>query len=104
MKNAVFGLLVFSLLMVSCKKSSTSPAYTPDCSGAAKSFSSNVLPVIQSSCVGCHSKYSNYSGITADKAAIKSTIVDGSMPQGSSLSTAQKNSVVCWIDNGALNN
>jgi hypothetical protein len=26
------------------------------------------------------------------------------MPQGSSLSTSQKNSILCWIDSGAPNN
>ena len=104
MKKIMFGLLVCSALLGACSKSSTNPGYTPDCTGAAKSFSSDVSPLIQSACTGCHSKYAGYSGITGDKAAIRSTIVDGSMPQGSSLSSAQKNSIVCWIDNGALNN
>jgi hypothetical protein len=26
------------------------------------------------------------------------------MPQGSTLTTAQKNSILCWIDSGAPNN
>jgi len=104
MKKIVWGLIVCAGFLVSCSKSSSSPAYTPDCSGAAKSFSKDALPVFQSACVSCHSKFSSYSQIAGDKSAIRGKILDGSMPQGSSLSTAQKNNVVCWIDSGALNN
>ncbi|MFZ4522838.1 MAG: hypothetical protein ACOYNC_14110 [Bacteroidales bacterium] len=104
MKTTMFGLVVCLALTGACKKSSTSPGYTPDCSGTAKSFSSDVLPVINSACKSCHSDYSNYSRISGDKAAIRSTIVNGSMPEGSTMSAAQKNTVVCWIDNGAPNN
>lgn len=100
----MLGLLGCCIMMVACKKTSTSVEYTPDCSGAAQSYSSNVSPVIQGSCTGCHAKYATYSGIAGDKAAIRRTIVDGSMPEGTSLTAAQKNSVVCWIDNGAVNN
>ena len=104
MKKTMFGLLLISAMISACSKNSTTPGYTPDCTGAAKSFSTNVSPIFQSACVGCHSKFSSYSGITGDKSAIRSKIVDGSMPQGGSLTTAQKNSIVCWIDNGAPNN
>jgi len=97
-------VLFCSLVVIGCKKSSTSPEYTPDCSGAAKSYSSDVQPVIQASCTGCHKNYSSYAGISGDKAAIRSSIVSGSMPQGGSMTAAQKNSVVCWIDNGTPNN
>ncbi|MCX6306898.1 MAG: hypothetical protein NT040_18180 [Bacteroidetes bacterium] len=104
MKKIMIGLLFCSALMGGCKKSSTTPAYTPDCTGAVKSYSSDVSPIIQSACANCHSNFSNYAQISGDKSAIRSKIVDGSMPQGGSLSAAQKNNVVCWIDNGALNN
>ena len=100
----MFGLIVSMVVLGACSKNSTNPSYTPDCTGAVKSYSNDVLPVIQSSCDGCHSNFSNYTQISADKAAIRSKIVDGSMPKSSSLSTTQKNNVVCWIDNGAPNN
>jgi len=104
MKKIMLGVFVCSVFLGGCSKSSTSSSYTPDCSGAAKSFTKDVLPVFQSVCVGCHSKFSSYSGISADKSSIRSKIVDGSMPQGTSLSSAQKNNIICWIDNGAPNN
>jgi len=104
MKKIMFGLIVCSAMIGACSKSSTNPSFTPDCSGAVKSYSNDVFPVFQSSCNGCHSNFSNYFLISGDKSAIRSKIVDGSMPQNGSLSTIQKNSVVCWIDNGAPNN
>jgi len=48
--------------------------------------------------------YSTYAGVTAGLSGIRSTIVDGSMPQKTTFSDSRKNSVVCWIDNGAQNN
>jgi len=104
MNKTMFGLIVCIVILGACSKSSTNPSFTPDCSGAVKSFKNDALPVFQSSCDGCHSNFSNYSQISADKSSIRSKIVDGSMPQNGSLSTAQKNNVVCWIDNGAPNN
>jgi hypothetical protein len=31
-------------------------------------------------------------------------IVSGTMPQNATLTPAQKNSIICWIDSGAPNN
>ncbi|MCX6247386.1 MAG: hypothetical protein NTW10_06610 [Bacteroidetes bacterium] len=104
MKKILSGLLVCTALMSGCSKGSTTPSFTPDCSGAAKSFSRDVAPVFHSACSGCHTSFSTYSQIFADRSAIRSRIVDGSMPQQGSLSDAQKNNVVCWIDSGAPNN
>ena len=103
--NAMKKLIVILLcgaMFVSCKKDSSS--YTPDCSGTAKSYATNVVPLFTSECNGCHSEYSTYTGISADKSNIRSSIVSGSMPKKSSLTDAEKNNVVCWIDAGALNN
>ena len=104
MKKIFFYFVAYASIMSSCSKTSTNPGYTADCSGATKSFSKDVLPVIQNNCSGCHSQFSTFSGISANKANIRSRIADGSMPRGGSLTTAQKNAVVCWIDNGGANN
>ncbi len=87
---------------IGCKKASTD--FTPSCTGAAKSYVTDVKPIIQAYCVQCHSSYSSYSQISASKSSIRSTIIDGSMPKSSSISTDQKNKIVCWIDAGAPNN
>ena len=102
MKKLIF-VLACTALLSSCKKN-TSSSYTPDCSGAAKSFATDVFPLVNGNCTGCHTKYANYTGISVDASLIRSRIVDGSMPKGGSFTSTQKNAIVCWIDNGAPNN
>ena len=102
-------LLIFTLGTVihSCKKKNKEDAqvsYTPSCSSSTPSFSATVKPLIQSACVSCHSEYSTYSQISASSSSIRSNVVSGSMPKGTTLSAAQKNSIVCWIDAGKPNN
>ena len=88
---------------------------TVDCSGAAKSFSADVSPIIQSSCAtgsSCHDSSSNngpgelvtYTEIFSARAQIRSAVLSGAMPRSGSLTTAQKNSIICWIDNRSSNN
>jgi uncharacterized membrane protein len=105
MKNILFYCLVVVVFLSQCKKKETSKtsAYTPNCNGTPL-FANNVLPIIQSNCVGCHSSYNTYSGIKANVSAIRSEVVSGSMPKGGSLTTDQKNAIVCWIDGGVPNN
>ncbi len=103
MKRAYFfSAILLVLTITSCKKAAKT--FTPDCSGAAKSFSTDVLPVFQSSCVSCHGSFSNYANICASKTNIRSKIADGLMPTKGNLTDAQKNAVLCWIDNGTPNN
>jgi hypothetical protein len=110
MRKLSYIFCLFALLQFSCKKSdknstSKSSVYTPVCSGTV-SFSSNVMPLINSSCntSGCHSNYSNYNQINANKANIRSRVANGSMPKNATLSNAQKDIILCWIDAGAPNN
>ena len=94
------------LFVLSCKKNNTTNSnsnYSPTCSGI-KSYSVDVKPIIQASCVGCHSGYGTYSGVSNDKTKIRSTIANGSMPKNGSLSNSQKDAIMCWIDAGAPNN
>lgn len=79
-----------------------------------KAFAADVNPIIQSSCAtaGCHAAGSTngpgalvtYLQISAAANSIKTAVSSGRMPQGGSLTTAQKNSIICWVDGGALNN
>ncbi len=86
-----------------------------DCSLVTnKSFSADVNPIIQSVCAisGCHGAGSingpgellTYTEISSNKVAIRSAVSSGVMPKVGSLTTAQKGSIICWIDAGALNN
>ena len=103
MKTVVL-FFVFSFVFVSCKKKDTTKAeYSPNCTGT-KSYTTDVKPLIQSYCVSCHSNYGTYAGAKASASSIRSSIVGGSMPKGSTLSDDQKNNIVCWIDAGMPNN
>jgi uncharacterized membrane protein len=105
---SLFAVLVlFFAMFISCKKKNkeeTQVSYTPSCSSSTPSFSATVKPLIQSACVNCHSEYSTYAQINSSSSSIRSSIVSGSMPKGTTLSEGQKNSIVCWIDAGKPNN
>jgi hypothetical protein len=100
------------LLFIACSKDSV--PFTADCS-TAKSFATDVSPIIQSSCAissGCHATGSsngpgaltNYSQVFNARSSIRTAVADGTMPQNGSLTTAQKDAILCWIDSGAANN
>jgi len=104
---------VFAVLYA-CSKSSDSTG-SVNCGGTAKSFSSDVNPIIQATCTtnsGCHGSGSNngpgelltYSQIFSARSSIRSAVVSGSMPKTGGLTAAQKNAIICWIDSGAPNN
>ncbi|MBS1599885.1 MAG: hypothetical protein JST75_16785 [Bacteroidetes bacterium] len=112
----VFGIL--GVVIFSCTKNNgrgdNGPGADPliDCTNVAKTFSADVNLIIQTSCAtnsGCHGNGSTngpgplltYNQIFNARIAIRSAVTSGAMPLGSSLSTIQKNTVACWIDNGA---
>ena len=102
-KKGIFAAALF-FLAIGCKKNDTTvDGFTPTCSGT-QSYTTDVKPLLQSYCVGCHNQYGSYSSVKSDMSAIRTYIVNGSMPKGSSLTSDQKNKIVCWIDAGAPNN
>lgn len=111
------ALLTTSLLLVifSCSKGGDgddTPAIS--CAGVTKTFSADVNPIIQTYCnqAGCHDVASvngpgpltNYNQVFSAKDLIKTQIAAGLMPQNATLSAAQKQSIICWINSGAPNN
>jgi hypothetical protein len=107
------------LLATACSKdsapSNNNSGGTVDCTTASAKFSANVLPLILTKCSfnsGCHGSGStnsggvliNYTQIKARASNIKSQVNAGLMPQGSTLSNAEKATITCWVDAGALNN
>jgi len=124
--KAVFFILVI-VTYASCSKSSSSAGGTGggsggggggngtvDCSAIAKSFSANIQPIISSRCAisGCHGagsvngpgELTTYQQIFNARSQIRPAVSSGLMPQGSSLTQAQINTIICWIDSGAPNN
>lgn len=88
---------------------------TVNCSGVPASFAANVSQIISTSCATdatCHGAGSangpgpllNYSQIFAARLTIKTAVANGTMPKTGTLTTAQKNSIICWVDAGGPNN
>jgi hypothetical protein len=107
------------VIFISCSKSSSADEDDPggsniNCDGVPKSFAADVNPIIQTFCnqPNCHNAGSTngpgpliiYSDVFDARARIRPQIVAGLMPQNTTLTTAQKNIIICWIDSGAPNN
>jgi hypothetical protein len=110
-KNSlIIAILGLSLFGISCSKTSTEVEIT--CGSTTPSFSAEVFPIIQQKCVSCHSdanprgnvSLSNHNAIYANKSATRSIFASSGTHQGVSITTAQRNSVCCWIDSNAPNN
>ena len=121
MKKGILVIIASVLLIVSCSKSSDSTGggggggSTLNCTGVPNKFAADVKPIIQSTCAtdaSCHGSGSangpgplqTYSQISNAKTTIRTAVAAGTMPKTGSLTTAQKNSILCWIDSGAQNN
>ena len=119
MKHSIPALLVLftGIIFSQCSKdkNNNSNSFTVDCATVTnKAFAANISPLVQSRCAisGCHASGSlngvgaltTYAQISAASARIRTAVASGSMPQGSTLTTAEKNSIVCWIDSGSPNN
>lgn len=114
MKKTYLLLFFSAFICLACSKDSDDPEL--DCS-TPKSFTTDVHPVIQSTCAinsGCHGTGSNtnqgpgpltsYAEIFPVRDAIYQAVRDGTMPKTGSLTPAQKNALLCWISSGAPNN
>jgi hypothetical protein len=113
-KMRTLYLIALIIGLASCSKQRTEDS-TVDCSGPAKSYLSDVSTVLQTSCnddSGCHGAGSNngpgplltYEQVFNAKSAIRAAVVTGAMPLNGKLTAAQKNAILCWIENGAPNN
>src|SRR3954452_19099916 len=111
LRKNIFGVVTVLCLLFACSKSSMDK---PDCS-ASKSFATEVNPIVQTSCAtdsDCHGSGSSsgpgelrtYSQIFNARATIRTAVESGVMPKDRSLSSSEKNTILCWIDNGAGDN
>ena len=109
-------IIVVLFTTIACSKSNNGGGGSSvDCNTVAnKAFAADVNPTIQSSCAitGCHEAGSlngpgaltNYSQVFNARSTIQSAVSAGTMPKTGSISTSQKNSILCWIQSGAPNN
>jgi hypothetical protein len=115
-KKLIFSLTVFVIVMVlnvvACSSEENDPG--GNCSTSTATFTeANVI--LQANCTqnsSCHAAGSNhgpgplttYTQIFNARSSIQSAVGSGAMPKNGSLSLDQKNTIICWIENGALNN
>lgn len=111
------GLIFLVAIGASCSKDGGSGGggSSLDCNTVTnKAYTADVSPIIQTRCAiaGCHAAgstnsggpFTNHTEVFNKRSNIRTAVSSGAMPQGSSLTTAQKNSIICWIDSGAPNN
>ncbi len=123
-KTFLIILFIFSVssVFIACSKSDTTTGggtgggvRTYSCVGISPKFSADVQPILNTVCSinsTCHAVGSTNSGgpftthaeVFAKKSNIKAAILSGSMPQSGTISQAQINAFICWIDSGAPNN
>lgn len=127
MKNTVLFILIIGIMitiLAACSKKETPPAggggaggggaRTFSCAGITPKFAADVQPIINSLCAtnsSCHASgstnsggaFTNYTQISGRKSNIRTAILSGIMPQSGTISQSQINSIICWIDNGGLN-
>jgi hypothetical protein len=116
LKKHIYLASVVSIffLLNSCTKGGGSSATDP-CIGLTVKFSTDVQPIVNTTCAinsSCHAAGSINSGgpltdynlIFAKRSNIKFQIENGLMPKTGSLSSAEKNKIICWINSGAPNN
>ncbi len=110
----VFFLILFVICISvsACSKNDSSNSNTTNTTcNPNTSFSSTILPLFNASCnlSGCHdgpnaAQLNTFQVVHDNATQIRASISSGRMPKGGTLTTAQKNSIYCWIDNGAKNN
>jgi hypothetical protein len=117
MKKSIYilalSLFVICIVVMACSKSDTATTNTTttNACNANTSFNATILPLFNTSCnvSGCHdgpnaAQLNTFQVVHDNAAQIKASVSSGRMPRGSTLTTAQKNAIYCWIDNGAKDN
>jgi hypothetical protein len=111
LKIALLSPLFFMLSCSADKEDVVKP--NPDPPATEVKFSTQVLPIFQNSCAGCHINtnppngisLTNYAQISANATAAYNAIQADRMPKGGpALSAAQKALIKTWIDEGKKNN
>lgn len=112
---ALFAIIIVLLVLSGCGDSEETAAATVSCTGLELSYTTDVYPIVQANCAtrsACHGSGSSngpgplltYSQVNAARSQIKSSVASGEMPRDGRLTTDEKNTILCWIENGASNN
>jgi len=116
-------LIILSAISVftACSKSGTEEGggsgggISFSCVGISPKFSADIQPILTSVCSinsNCHATgslniggpFTSHGEVFAKRSNIRAAILAGTMPQNASLTQAQLNAFICWIDSGSPNN
>ena len=114
-------VVLFAMIMVclsACKYDKelldTTPTPLPACATTPASFSADIFPLVTTKCAipACHDAsgqggqvFQSYNQISSAKDRIHlRAIVQKTMPASGFLTTAEYNSLKCWLESGAPNN
>lgn len=98
-------LFLFGLLIGSCRKEKESGKLTPTCDGSHPTYQSEIKSIIDSRCAtsNCHPNFNTYEGLQPELEGgdfRREVLENQSMPQGSSLTQDQINTIQCWVNDG----
>ncbi len=115
-KIAYITLLVFGVGLSACLKNVAQEPGTLNCATVNAKYGADITPIINAKCAssGCHNgsapgNFTSYAGIKTyidngkvkDRVFVKKDMPVAGLPQ---LTEDEKNSLQCWLDNGAPNN
>ncbi|PCI97881.1 MAG: hypothetical protein COB15_06795 [Flavobacteriales bacterium] len=120
MKNKIYASLLLATLCITlaliptgCSKDNLEDNLNCNDFGTL-SYKSQIAPLLMSRCgtSGCHisgfasGDLTNHAGVLAkvNNGSMRKRTLDGSMPPNATISDDEIKMIVCWIDNGALNN
>lgn len=107
----ILVIIVVSAAFFSCENNveEESPNNEEELCNSDISFTSKVKPIIDNNCIRCHGgnqlpDLRSYTRIKNNTERIKEQVVNRTMPQGGSLTSAEIELIRCWIENGAIDN
>mgnify|MGYP001097807174 FL=1 len=109
-KSKMYVFVLSVLLFTSCLKNVEEDDAIDNSDNTTQviSFAKNVKPIIEVNCVGCHGgTYPNletFNSIVSNSAIVREQVVSRKMPIGNILTPDEINTIVNWIDAGALDN
>ena len=114
--NSVFLILIISIFFCSCRKDKVQVLLPPQQCADTVYFSTQILPMIQNNCIGCHSvgngfeiELTNHAQISSNADACFNSMTGSGgytlMPYGGpKLSDSLIDIFNCWVVQGKLNN
>jgi|SRR5687767_3922235 hypothetical protein len=117
-KILLSSLFVLLIVFQSCENNGLPEPEIDECDGSVVSYKDQIKPIINTSCAitGCHNgdngsdrNWTILSVLQAKKDNVKDRVtrpvgVPGHMPLVGSITSDQIQMIVCWVDQGGLNN